>query len=186
MIVLLHAFLLYIGNIHADPSSHPTPGQLNRYRAAPGNSLLSIVPVDGAEFLIDQKFDISIELHSLHHPKKPFTLSKHVKATIDHQPLNDHFKSNYTKEESWDFKSYKDLPARDANESYTVHVQRISLRSVHLSSAGTFHVSVTIGKEKVEAQWKAVSYSQRKVKNLILFIGDGMAPTMISAVCFTL
>ncbi|KAJ3078313.1 hypothetical protein HDU99_000649, partial [Rhizoclosmatium hyalinum] len=55
--------LLLAAAAAAQDVSAPSVGQKNRYRALPRGSNLALVPVDGAEFLAGQKFDISIELH---------------------------------------------------------------------------------------------------------------------------
>jgi hypothetical protein len=47
-----------------DGPSQPVAGQFARYRAAPRDGLLSIVPPDGAEFLKGQYFDARVELHN--------------------------------------------------------------------------------------------------------------------------
>ncbi|KAH9252162.1 hypothetical protein BASA81_009913 [Batrachochytrium salamandrivorans] len=54
-----------VSTLVAAVAQGPTPGQTNRYRAARPGSLLSLVPVDGAEFIPNQHFDISVELHNV-------------------------------------------------------------------------------------------------------------------------
>ncbi|KAJ3099482.1 hypothetical protein HDU97_003019, partial [Phlyctochytrium planicorne] len=62
----------------------------------------------------------------------------------------------------------------------TVH----TLQSVDLycyGPSGTYDISITTGSEELKAQWVVKGSSTRKAKNVVLFIGDGMATSMISA-----
>ncbi|EGF79255.1 hypothetical protein BATDEDRAFT_89910 [Batrachochytrium dendrobatidis JAM81] len=157
----------------------PTPGQTHRYRAAAGDSLLSLVPVDGAEFLPDQHFDISIELHNIGATATP-DLSQ-LKATINNVPIDKFFKSSFAAAESWNFTYAVDGAARDANQMTTVTATRLALRSVAIKKSGDYVLSLKSGNQTVDATWTVRKISSRKTKNLVLFIGDGMAPSMIAA-----
>ncbi|KAI9351420.1 alkaline-phosphatase-like protein [Obelidium mucronatum] len=163
----------------APDASTPAVGQKNRYRALPRGSNLAIVPVDGAEFLAGQKFDISVELHS-EDGKAPdlsalsFTINgKQVKDVIVNAtaPYTSTYNSTY----------YADGQSEYANKPTTFHVSRASWRRLSLPASGDYNVELSVGSEKVKAKWVVKGSSTRKVKNALLFIGDGMAPTMISA-----
>jgi alkaline phosphatase len=42
-------------------------------------------------------------------------------------------------------------------------------------------ISVVVGDQSVDATWTFRSPAERSVKNMVLFIGDGMTPTMMAA-----
>jgi alkaline phosphatase len=157
----------------------PTSGQLNRYRAAPANSLLSIVPLDGAEFLLGQYFDISIELHNVGSTESPSV--EGIQATVDGAPMEQFLKSNFSAPDTWDFEYFEDVARRERKEAIKVGVSRVALRNIYIDKPGIYQVQVTIGNQKVSAQWTVRKSNERMVKNLVLFIGDGMASGMISA-----
>jgi hypothetical protein len=156
----------------------PEPGQYHRYRAARANSMLSIVPVDGAEFLPNQLFDVSIELHDINGQVPPNIDS--LKATIDGKPITEMFKKPMANE-SWFFKYFSDASSFANNQSTTVAVSRLALRSIKLPSPGVYQVQVQVGNHTASAEWIVRKIGPRLAKNLVLMIGDGMAPTMISA-----
>lgn len=156
------------------PESVPEPGQLNRYRAAPRDSLLSLVPVDGAEFIPGQYFDISIELHSVG-KRDQFPSLKDLKATINGMPLETFFPKQYSPVDTWNFDHFVDMEARINKNVTPVAVSRLALRSVQIPKAGSYKVELSIGKEKVVADWTVREVQPASLKNLVLFIGDGMA-----------
>jgi alkaline phosphatase len=170
--MLFHLFLSLV------LASAPEPGQYHRYRAARKNSLLSIVPVDGAEFLIGQYFDISIELHNIGSAAPKLD---GVEATLNGQPLETSFNATFSPTDTWEFEYFADVEKKEAKQATKVGVSRLALRNVKLDNQGTFKVQVKIGNELVNAEWVVRKSGQQKVKNMILFIGDGMAPSMISA-----
>ncbi|KAJ3031171.1 UNVERIFIED_CONTAM: hypothetical protein HDU68_006042 [Siphonaria sp. JEL0065] len=161
-----------------DPST-PSVGQQNRYRALPRGSNLAIVPVDGAEFLAGQKFDISVELHSENGiapdlSTLSFTINgKQVKDVIVEagSPYTSNYNSTY----------YANQKAFVAAQKTTFAVARASWRGLSLPASGDYNIELSVGSEKVKAKWVVRGSSTRKAKNALLFIGDGMAPTMISA-----
>ncbi|KAJ3069238.1 hypothetical protein HDU98_007701 [Podochytrium sp. JEL0797] len=161
-----------------DPSA-PSVGQHNRYRALPRGSNLALVPVDGAEFLAGQKFDIAVELHS-EAGKVPdlstlsFTINgKQVKDVI--VEAGSPYTSNYTSS------YFADGESKFAGKKTNFAVSRASWRHLSLPATGSYKVELSVGSEKVSAKWIVKGSSTRKAKNAVLFIGDGMAPTMISA-----
>ncbi|KAI9344392.1 alkaline-phosphatase-like protein [Obelidium mucronatum] len=164
-----------------DPST-PSTGQKNRFRALPRGSNLALSPVDGAEFLAGQKFDISIELHAEGDKAEVPDLSK-LKLTINGKEYKDvlveapkaPYLSNYTSN------YYADQEANNLGKKTAFTVARASWRFVSLPKSGDYTVEISAGSEKVKAVWTVKGSSTRKVKNALLFIGDGMAPTMISA-----
>ncbi|ORY51242.1 alkaline phosphatase-like protein [Rhizoclosmatium globosum] len=113
------------------------------------------------------KFDISIELHGADEKVVP-DLSN-LSITINGKKVKD---------------VIVDAPAAPYLFNYTSTTMRTSNPSSptsHPSTSGEYVVEVTAGKEKVNAKWVVRGSSTRKAKNALLFIGDGMAPSMISA-----
>ncbi|KAI8607204.1 alkaline-phosphatase-like protein, partial [Chytriomyces sp. MP71] len=160
-----------------DPSA-PSVGQQNRFRALPRGSNLAISPVDGAEFIAGQHFDISIELHNENGKADASDLT----FTINGKPASDLFGASAKPYVSnYNSTYYKDTQARDAGKSTKFNVARLSWRNLALPASGDYNLEVKTGSEKVAATWTVKGSSTRKAKNAILFIGDGMAPTMISA-----
>lgn len=164
--------------------SAPEAGQFSRYRAALGGSMLSIVPVDGAEFIPLQHFDISIELHKLISSQELDSISypdvSKISATINGSPLETTFQKTFVAE-NWNFTYHIDAQSRDLKIKTHVAVTRLSLRSVFFQSPGSYVVVVEIGSEYVRAEFIVRSIGSRQVRNMVLFIGDGMAPTMMNA-----
>ena len=96
--------------------------------------------MDGAEFLIDQHFDISIELHQL---GSEFPDISGLSVTINDRPMSLYFNSNFSME-SWNFNYFEDSEARDNKTPTLVSVKRIALRSVSLKKAGSYTVCILI------------------------------------------
>ncbi|KAJ3230022.1 hypothetical protein HDU81_004814 [Chytriomyces hyalinus] len=168
--------VLAAGVLAAVNPSVPTTGQQSRFRALPRGSNLAISPVDGAEFLAGQHFDISIELHSesaiANLDNLSFTINgKDVAQVFDAKPFVSNYNSTY-------FANTKSQVLKAATK---FNVARVSLRNIALPASGDYQIELKAGSEKVSATWTVKGSSTRKVKNAILFIGDGMAPSMISA-----
>ncbi|KAJ2998149.1 hypothetical protein HDV02_004741 [Globomyces sp. JEL0801] len=161
--------------------STPEVGQTVRYHGAPRGSLLSLIPVDGAEFLPNQHFDVSIELHNIGGGNGTFPDLSTLKATVNGEPIEAFLETKFSPADTWVLDSFTDAASRDAKKVTPVAVSRVSIRSVKLTKPGKHTVQVTIGNEKVNAEWVVRESGKAKVKNLVLMIGDGMAPTMISA-----
>ncbi|KAJ3063569.1 hypothetical protein HDU98_000665 [Podochytrium sp. JEL0797] len=171
--------LLAVATAAAVDPSAPSVGQFNRYRALPRGSNLALVPVDGAEFLAGQKFDIAVELHSEDGTVPDLST---LSFTINGRQVKDviveagsPYKSNYTSSYFADGKS------KFAGKKTTFAVSRASWRHLSLPASGSYDVKLSVGSESVSAKWVVKGSSTRKAKNALLFIGDGMAPTMISA-----
>eukprot|EP00842_Homolaphlyctis_polyrhiza_P003830 jgi/Hompol1/4448/HPOL_000210-RA len=138
-------------------------------------------PVDGASFIPGQYFDIGIELHNVGQNSVTYPDLSTLKATINGQDLATFLGSQYTPLENWNTSYFADAPSRDANNATPFSVSRQTLRSIQINAPGTYDVVVTAGTERVQATWTVREISGRTVKNLVLFIGDGMAPSMIAA-----
>lgn len=178
--MLQHLLIFVLSLVNSqNPASVPEPGQFNRYRAAPRGSLLSLVPVDYAEFLPGQRFDISIEMHKVAAGSVPPSMDG-LKAVINGKPLEQHFGKSF-QAESWEFQYHVDAQAMYAKQATNVTVSRFALRSVSIAEPGEYRLQITLGTEIVEATWIIREISPRIVQNIVLFIGDGMAPTMMNA-----
>ena len=159
-------------------SSIPEVGSFARYRAAPKNSMLAIVPVDGAEFILNQRFDVSVELHAL--GSIPPSVDN-LQITINGESAESVLGKPREQTETWNFTYSKTLKALDNKDLTMVAVSRVAIRSGKLSKPGKYQVQVSVGGEMVKAEWTVREPAERIVKNVILMIGDGMASSMISA-----
>ncbi|TPX31308.1 alkaline phosphatase [Synchytrium microbalum] len=173
---LLYFILVLAGVALAD---HPTAGQYNRNRASPSGSLLSVEPVDGAEFAIGQFFDISIELHNIAGGASPDISG--LTFSVNGTNAATYFGRTAQAVEAWNFTYFVSAAAKYSSQATTVGVSRFSIRSVSLTSAGPLSFTATVGNETVSGTWTGRSFSTRKAKNVVLFIGDGMPSSAISA-----
>ena len=158
--------------------SVPEFGSFARYRAAPRDSLLSIVPVDGAEFIRNQRFDVSVEFHALGFDPPSM---EELKITINGETAEKALGKPVEAVETWNFTYAKTLKALDRKEFTSVAVSRVAIRSGKLQRPGRYTVKVSVAGHNLEAEWIVRKPSKRSVKNVILMIGDGMASSMISA-----
>jgi alkaline phosphatase len=121
--------------------------------AASAAQAQTVYPLDRAEMLVGAKFDFKVEFAGLVKPAD-------VAITINGQ---DYAKllggtASFTERED------------DKDQSAVV------MRDVSLSRPGTYKVKVVAGAQTREITWIAFGTGPRKAKNVILFIGDGMAP----------
>ncbi|MCX7307162.1 MAG: alkaline phosphatase [Afipia sp.] len=113
----------------------------------------TIYPLDRADMLVGARFDFKVEFPSVVKPAD-------VAITVNGQDYAKLFGATATFTERED----------DKDQSALV------LRDVSLSRPGTYKVKVTAGAQSREIIWTAFGTGPRKAKNVILFIGDGMAP----------
>jgi hypothetical protein len=85
--------------------------------------------------------------------------------------------------ETWNFTWYEDLFAQDAHSPSVVRVTSKAYRRVALYEPGEYIATLTYyNGTKTVANWVVRPLStQKKAKNVILFIGDGMTTNMITA-----
>jgi alkaline phosphatase len=85
--------------------------------------------------------------------------------------------------EKWKFKWYEDLFAEQAKNSTIVNVAAKAYRRVALYEPGEYQATLTyFNGTKTVANWFVKPLAeQKKAKNVILFIGDGMTTNMITA-----
>jgi len=110
----------------------------------------AIYPIDKAEILASSKFDIKVEFSQV-------VNANEVVITVNGMPANKLIvgKSEYIQDENGKGSS-------------------IIYRDVQLPKAGKYEVVARSSKEKLEVTWEVYASGPRRVKNVILFIGDGM------------
>ncbi|CAN8095151.1 unnamed protein product [Discula destructiva] len=153
-----------------------------------------ILPPDQQDFLPGQEFDIRFEVHAPVNGSEAFnegvpddaftvTIAKVNNSTGAPQSVAAFFKLEEPKLETWTFKWYEDLFARDAGTASVVNVASKIYRRVALYEPGEYRVTLSYyGGEKTVAKWLVRPLAtEKKAKNVILFIGDGMTTNMITA-----
>ena len=110
----------------------------------------AIYPIDQAEILAGSKFDIKIEFSQVLKPEEVF-------IELNGVPAN---KAILSKSEFI------------ANENGKG--SSIIYRDVQLSKAGKYQALARTPQEKLQVTWDVYASGPRRVKNVILFIGDGM------------
>ncbi|KAF8968118.1 alkaline-phosphatase-like protein [Flammula alnicola] len=150
-----------------------------------------VFPPDQTDFLAGQLFDIRLEVHA---PLNGTEASKggvpDEKFTFCIQqgngPCNDvtkFFKVQDPALEKWTFSYYEDLFAKDAGTPVIVNVASKAYRALHLSKPGPYTAKLSYnGGSKTVANWYVREpATERKAKNVLFFIGDGMTQAMITA-----
>ncbi|KAH3920868.1 alkaline phosphatase [Parastagonospora nodorum] len=149
-----------------------------------------VFPPDQADFLAGQFFDVRLEVHQPRNGSEfiglplderfTFTVAKKGAAA---KPATEYFKLEEPELEKWNFTFYEDLFARDAKKPTLVNVAAKAYRRVALYEPGEYTATLNYNNgSKTEATWNVRSLEQeRKAKNIILFIGDGMTTNMITA-----
>ena len=56
-----------------------------------------------------------------------------------------------------------------------LHASSVTLRGISIDKPGTYNVVATAGQARMQVSWEVYATGPRKAKNVILFIGDGMA-----------
>ncbi len=109
-----------------------------------------IYPIDKAEILAGSKFDIKVEFNQVVNPNE-------VAITVNGMPANKLIiaKSEFISNENGKGSS-------------------IIYRDVQLPKAGKYQVVARASQEELQVTWEVYASGPRRVKNVILFIGDGM------------
>jgi len=115
-------------------------------------------------------------------PDKNFALTIQ-KAGGAAQPVSTFFGVAEPALETWKFKWYEDLFAEDAKTPSHVNVAAKAYRRVALYEPGQYTATLKYyNGTKTVANWVVRDLAeQKKAKNVILFIGDGMTSAMITA-----
>jgi len=110
----------------------------------------AIYPIDQAAILAGSKFDIKIEFNTVISPEAAV-------IELNGAPIN---------------KSISSKPEFIANENGKG--SSILFRDVQLAKAGKYEIVARSPQERLQVSWDVYSSGPRRVKNVILFIGDGM------------
>jgi alkaline phosphatase len=113
----------------------------------------TVYPIDRAEILAGARFDFKVEFPGLADPEK-------ILVTLNGE---DHAKV---------FGQAASFVEREDGRAMSA----LALRDVSLPKPGTYTVRASDGTNTREIAWTVYETGQRKAKNVILFIGDGMSP----------
>ncbi|KAJ4389200.1 hypothetical protein N0V93_006663 [Gnomoniopsis smithogilvyi] len=153
-----------------------------------------ILPPDQQDFLPGQEFDIRFEVHAPVNGTEAFndgvpddafsvTISKADNSTGAPKTVAEYFGLPEPEVETWTFSWYEDLFAQEADTPSVVNVASKIYRRVALYEPGEYVVTLSYyGSESTVASWTVRPLAaEKKAKNVILFIGDGMTTNMITA-----
>ncbi|KAK5270044.1 hypothetical protein LTR99_008489 [Exophiala xenobiotica] len=155
-------------------------------------SLGCILPPDQVDFLPGQYFDIRVETHAPINgsevvpgytiPDSNFTLTI-AKDGQTAQSAASFFKIQEPMLETWNFTWYEDLFAKAAHTPSLVKVAAKIYRRVALYEPGNYIATLNYRNgSQTYANWTVRDVGpQRKAKNIVMFIGDGMTTNMITA-----
>jgi hypothetical protein len=154
---------------------------------------LNVNVVFRSDFLAGQFFDIRVEIHAPVNGSEAKAagfskLDTDFKLTIKKKGENKptsaakFFSIDEPKLERWSFSWYEDLFAYDADKPSVVKVASKAYRRILLRDAGDYIATLTYNDgSKTVAHWTVRDLNEeRKTKNVILFIGDGMTTNMIT------
>ena len=117
--------------------------------AALANSAV-IYPINNAAILMGAKFDIKIELNNVNSPEE-------IVVELNGKPI------------SMLVKAKPEFISNEGGKGSS-----LLYRDIQLSKAGKFQLTAKTPQEKAEVTWDVYSSGPRRVKNVILFVGDGM------------
>lgn len=153
-------------------------------------SLGCLLPPDRSDFLPDQFFDLRVEIHapvngseSAHGgvPDEAFTVTISGPG-FSSRGISNFFRVQEPKLEKWQFKWYEDLFAVDNQTPSVVNVASKAWRNLALTKPGSYTVTLRYyNGQTTTAHWIVRPRAEKKARNAILFIGDGMTTNMITA-----
>ncbi|KAK6542855.1 hypothetical protein TWF694_006794 [Orbilia ellipsospora] len=151
-----------------------------------------ILPPDQADFLAGQRFDIRLEVHAPvngtqatgnPNPDEKFEFT--IERVGGHRGVLSGakwFAVTEPKLEKWTFSWYEDYFARDAGTPSIVNVASKAFRKVFLDEAGEYKATLKYNGKQTVATWRVRDLQEeRKTRNILFFIGDGMTTNMITA-----
>ncbi|KAM0756285.1 protein tyrosine phosphatase [Meredithblackwellia eburnea MCA 4105] len=154
-------------------------------------SLGCIFPPDQTEFIAGQVFDIRIEIQAPVNGSSPFNNgvpSPDFKLTIGGDggvasEISQFYGRSDPAVEKYNFTYYEDLFASAAKTPTVVNVLAKSYRHVTLYNPGDYTLKLEYnGGMQTIAHWTVKPLADcRKAKNFLLFIGDGMTTSMVTA-----
>jgi alkaline phosphatase len=112
----------------------------------------TIYPLTRAEILVGAKFDFKVEFSSTTAPKE-------VKVTVNGRDAAQVFGK---------------APIVEPNEEGQGHTA-YWIRDVSLGQPGTYEVTAIAGDASQTVKWEVFGTPQRRARNMILFVGDGMS-----------
>ncbi|KAF2254323.1 alkaline phosphatase-like protein [Trematosphaeria pertusa] len=145
---------------------------------------------DRADFLAGQYFDIRLEVHAPQNGSEAIGLPLDEAFTFtiakgdgEAKPVTEFFGIEEAELEKWNFTWYEDLFARDAKKPSVVDVAAKAYRRLALYEPGEYTATLHYNNgSATTANWFVRDLAEeRKAKNIILFIGDGMTTNMITA-----
>ncbi|KAI1092543.1 alkaline phosphatase-like protein [Rostrohypoxylon terebratum] len=150
-----------------------------------------VLPPDQSDFLPGQYFDLRLEVHAPVNgsevfndgvPDKGFSVTI-AKEGGEAKSIAAFFSVDEPEIETWDFRWYEDLFAKDAETPSVVNVASKIYRKIALYEPGNYVVTLTYyDGQTTTANWVVRPLAtKKKAKNVILFIGDGMTTNMITA-----
>ncbi|MBU3603587.1 alkaline phosphatase [Polynucleobacter sp. AP-Kaivos-20-H2] len=110
----------------------------------------AVYPIDQANILAGSKFDIKVEFNTVTTPEE-------VVIELNGVPIN---------------KAISAKPEFISNENGKG--SSFLFRDVQLSKAGKYQIIARAPQERLQVSWDVYATGPRRVKNVILFIGDGM------------
>ncbi|KAF6832359.1 alkaline phosphatase [Colletotrichum plurivorum] len=153
-----------------------------------------VFPPDQANFLPGQNFDVRVEVHAPVNgseafadgiPDSNFSITIASSEFPAGKPITEFFALEKEPElETWTFSWNEDLFALDAGTPSVVNVASKAWRHLTLREPGNYTVEMSYynGTKKTVAEWFVRPLAEeKKAKNVVLFIGDGMTTNMITA-----
>jgi hypothetical protein len=151
-----------------------------------------VIPPDQSDFLPGQNFDLRVEVHAPESGFESFNDGKpdeDFSVTIakkggESSTLDEFFERKESPElEKWSFSWFEDLYAEDANEKTPVNVASKVWRRLAIYEPGEYEVTLKYyGNKTTTANWTVRPLAtEKKAKNIIFFIGDGMTTNMVSS-----
>ncbi|KAL5604198.1 hypothetical protein BROUX41_002179 [Berkeleyomyces rouxiae] len=150
-----------------------------------------VLPPDQADFLPNQFFDLRVEVHAPLNGTEAFNNGvpdEGFSVTIgkvgeEPKPITEFFKIQEPDMEKWQFGWFEDRFAEDTGSKSLVNVASRIYRRISINEPGTYEVTLNYyNGETTVANWVVRPIStQRKAKNVVMFIGDGMTTNMITA-----
>ncbi|KAI1481829.1 alkaline phosphatase-like protein [Daldinia eschscholtzii] len=150
-----------------------------------------VLPPDQSDFLPGQYFDLRLEVHAPVNGSEAFNNGEpdeNFSVTItkegsESKSIAEFFDVAEPELEKWDFHWYEDLFAKDAHAPSVVNVASKIYRKLAIYEPGNYVVTLKYyDGQTTTANWVVRPLAtQKKAKNVILFIGDGMTTNMITA-----
>ncbi|GAA5954478.1 hypothetical protein JCM3765_004468 [Sporobolomyces pararoseus] len=171
--------------------STATAQTYRRTAACPG--LGCLFPPDQVEFFAGGVFDIRVEVQAPLNgsraynngvPDSDFSVTiGRKKDGSDAKPLSQFYKIEEPNVTSYNFTYYEDLFYKQNNSATFVNVISKDWRHVALYEPGDYYVKLKYNSGmETNAKWTVLPLPEKRIaKNVILFIGDGMASSSIAA-----